>query len=179
MPRKVDPKKILRMKHKVEVEVDLSKDSGNEGLALLIEGLPQKGTARQTLEYVVQGFVDTGFAEMSSDASLAELADLEAKLNKKRVAMGKERIDFTEALASTSAATAGDGNDLDDEVFEYVLEYPGCSRTQVAMYIKKRAGGGFSDADIAESIDEMLGDGRLALGKDEEHLEVGETGCEE
>lgn len=92
--RTVDPQKILRMKHKVEVEVDLLKDSGNEGLALLIEGLPQKGTARQTLEYVVQGFVDTGFAEMSSDASRAELADLEAKLNQKREAMGKERIDF-------------------------------------------------------------------------------------
>lgn len=70
------------------------------------------------------------------------------------------------------SAPRGPGDDLDEEVFDYVLEHHGCLRSDLVKYIKHRDGVAFNDADIAESIEELLGDGRLVLS-------TGETGCED
>lgn len=108
MPRNVDPKKLKRMNHKIEVVVDLREEKGGtDGLVLLLEERMTGhdfDTARQMLEGLCQDIVDDYLNSMEKDGKRASLAAAEAVLNEQRRALGFDEIQWVEL-----STTGGDG----------------------------------------------------------------------
>ena len=95
MPARVDPKKLKRQMHKIEVTVDL-RGGETAGLVLLLEKKRAEDhvSARAMLEDLCQDAVDNALGSMEEGGKRLELAAAEDLVNEILKDLGMDELDF-------------------------------------------------------------------------------------